>query len=310
MDYDVLVIGAGAAGMTAAMYTCRKKLKTAIISIDMGGQTNLTSHIENYPGTEPQSGYELMKAFKTNCEGLGCEFINGKVVKVEKLTEGFKVTLAHEVSYKAKTVIACFGKVPRSLGIPGEEKFTGRGVSSSVVSDGQKYKDKTVAIIGGGNSAFEGAIDLADIAKNVYLVHRRKEFNADEVSVEKVKNLDNVEMILDAMPAAIKGKGHVTGIVVKQGEEEKELQVEGVFIEIGFLNDPAIIKNLVEVNDKKEIVINDRCETKTPGLYCAGDATIVPFKQTVISAGEGAKAGLEAYCFITSGKGVTIDWTH
>jgi thioredoxin reductase len=250
-----------------------------------------------------------MKKFKQNCEELGCEFIDGKVNKVDKIAEGFKLTLAHEVSYKAKAVIACFGKIPRALGIPGEEKFTGRGVSSSIVSDGAKYKGKAVAIIGGGNSAFDGAVDLSHIASKVYLVHRKKEFNADEVTVDKVKKL-NVEMVLGATPTAIKGKGHVTGLVVKQDDKEKELKVDGVFIEIGFLNDPSLIAHLVDVNDKKEVVINDRCETKTSGLYCAGDATIVPFKQTVISAGEGAKAALEVYRHINGGKGVTIDWTH
>lgn len=309
MQYDVIIIGAGAAGISSAVYTCRKKLKTAIISIDVGGQTNLTSNIENYPGVQSQHGHELMKSFKKTAEQVGCQFINGKVVHVDK-RDHFIVRLASGETFTSKVVICCIGKVPRQLNIPGEDKFIGRGVHQSIVADGAKYQGKTVAIVGGGNSAFDGALALANIAKKVYLVHRRKAFRADEMTVQKVSALKNVEMILDSTPQEIRGREHVEKLVITKEGNKEVLPVDGVFIEVGFLNDPSIVAHLVDVNEKKEIIINDACETRTPGLFAAGDATIIPFKQTVISAGEGAKAGLTAYTFITGSNGVAIDWTH
>ncbi len=310
--HDVIIIGAGAAGLTAAIYTCRKKLKTAIISIDVGGQTNLTSHIENYPGTGAMHGIELMQRFQKEAIGFGAELIMGKANKVEKTDNGFKVGLANDEEYECKALILAYGKVPRSLGIEGEERFMGRGVSTCVTCDAPLYKNRHVAVIGGGNSAVEGALELATIAGKVYLIHRRDSFRADEVTVEKLKNAKNIELVLDSMPLKILGDKNVEGISVEniKTKEKKGLKVEGIFIEIGYIVDTSFVRHLVKVNEKKEIIVDDRGNTSCPGIFAAGDITPVLYKQTVIAAGDGSKAALECYRWLTGGKGAVLDWTH
>ena len=310
--YDVIILGAGAAGMTAAIYTCRKKLKTAIISIDVGGQTNLTSHIENYPGTGPMSGIELMQRFQNEAIGFGAEMIMGKANKVDKIDDGFMVGLANGEAYDCKALILAYGKVPKSLGIEGEEKFMGRGVSTCVTCDAPLFKNRDVAIVGGGNSAVEGALELATMAKKVYLIHRRDAFRADEITVEKLKTNKHIELVLNSIPAKVIGEKNVDGISVENivTKEKKDLKIEGVFIEIGYVVDTSFVQHLVNVNEKKEIIVDDRGNTSCAGIFACGDITPVPFKQTVIAAGEGAKAALECYKWLTGGKGAVLDWTH
>ena len=310
--YDVIIVGAGAAGLTAAVYTCRKKLKTAVISIDVGGQTNLTSHIENYPGTGPMHGIELMRRFQNEAIGFGAELIMGKVNKVEKTENGFQVWLANEETYKCKALLLAYGKVPKSLGIEGEEKFMGRGVSTCVTCDAPLFKNREVAIIGGGNSAVEGALELATIAKKVYLIHRRDAFRADEITIEKLKSCPEIETVLNSIPKKVIGEKNVEGISVENiaTKETKELKVDGIFIEIGYVVDTSFVQHLVKVNEKKEIIVDDRGNTSCTGIFAAGDITPVPFKQTVIAAGDGSKAALECYKWITGGKGAVLDWTH
>ena len=310
--YDVIIVGAGAAGLTAAVYTCRKKLKTAIISIDVGGQTNLTSHIENYPGTGPMHGIELMRRFQDEAIGFGAELIMGKANKVDKIENGFLVSLANGESYECKALILAYGKVPKSLGIEGEEKFFGRGVSTCVTCDAPLYKNREAAIIGGGNSAIEGALELATIAKKVYLIHRRDSFRADEVTVEKLKNNPKIELMLNSISTKIIGEKNVDGIEVENiiTKEKKQFKADGIFIEIGYIVDTSFVQHLVKVNEKKEIIVDERGNTSCPGIFAAGDITPVPFKQTVIAAGEGSKAALECYRWLTGGKGAVLDWTH
>ena len=310
--YDVIIIGAGAAGLTAAVYTCRKKLKTAILSIDVGGQTNLTNHIENYPGTGPMSGPELMQRFQNEAIGFGAELIMGKAIKVDKTERGFMVTLANGESYECKALILAYGKVPRSLGIEGEDRFLGRGVSTCVTCDAPLYKNRDVAVIGGGNSAVEGALELATIAKKVYLVHRRDAFRADEITVEKLKSNHHIELVLNSVPAKVIGEKNVDGLEVENiiTKERRELKVHGIFIEIGYVVDTSFVQHLVKVNEKKEIIVDERGNTTCPGIFSCGDITPVPFKQTVIAAGEGSKAALECYRWLTGGKGAVLDWTH
>ena len=310
--YDAIIIGAGAAGLTAAIYTCRKKLKTLIISIDIGGQTNLTSHIENYPGTGPMHGVELMRRFQDEAIGFGAELIMGKATTVDKTNNGFKVGLANGEAYESKALILAYGKVPRSLGIEGEDKFMGRGVSTCVTCDAPLYKNKDVAIIGGGNSAVEGALELATIAKKVYLIHRRDTFRADEVTVEKLKGSKNVELVLNSIAAKVNGSKNVEGIAVQNilTKEKRELKVDGIFIEIGYMVDTSFVRHLVKVNERKEIIVDETGNTSCPGIFAAGDITPVPYKQTVIAAGEGSKAALECYKWLTGGKGASLDWSH
>ncbi len=318
MEYDVIVLGAGAAGLSAAVFTCRKKLKTLIVSVDVGGQTNLTNHIENYPGffTETKDypkGQKLMEIFEEQAKFYGAELIYGKADKIEKTTHGFSITLTNGEHYECKALILAYGKVPRSLGVPGEEKFIGRGVSNTTL-DAHKFKDKIVAIIGGGNSAVEGAELLTKFAEKVYLIHRRDTFRADEITIEKIKKNHKIEFILNSVPVEIKGHHEVELLIVKDvnTKEKREIRVNGIFIEIGYMLDTAMVKEFVETNSLGEIVINEACETNCAGIFAAGDITTIPFKQTVISAGQGATAGLSAYMYIMKkeGKtGVKLDWS-
>ena len=308
--YDVIIVGAGAAGLTAAIYACRKKLKTAIISIDIGGQTNLTSHIENYPGTGPMHGAELMQRFQNEAIGFGAELIMGKVNKVDKTEKGFKAALANDEEYECKSLILAYGKVPRSLGIENEEKFFGRGVSTCVTCDAPLYKNRDVAVIGGGNSAVEGALELATIAKKVYLIHRRDTFRADEITVEKLKQHKNVELLVNSLSKKVIGDKNVDGLEVENiiTKEKRQLKVDGIFIEIGYIVDTSFVQHLVKVNEKKEIIVDENCNTSHAGIFAAGDITPVLYKQTVIAAGEGSKAALECYKWLTGGKGAILDW--
>ncbi|MEK6983956.1 MAG: thioredoxin-disulfide reductase [Nanoarchaeota archaeon] len=310
--YDVIIVGAGAAGLTAAIYTCRKKLRTLILSIDIGGQTNLTSHIENYPGTGPMSGIELMRKFQDEALGFGAELVMGKSNKVDKIENHFRIGLVNGEAYESKALILAYGKVPKSMGIEGEEKFMGRGVSTCVTCDAPLYKNRNVAVIGGGNSAVEGALELATIAKKVYLIHRRDSFRADEVTMQKLKTANVIELVLNSIPIKVIGDKNVDGIEVENinSKERKTMNVDGIFIEIGYVVDTSFVQHLVKVNEKKEIVVDERCNTSCPGIFAAGDVTPVPFKQTVIAAGEGAKAALECYRWLTGGKGAVLDWTH
>ena len=309
--YDVIIVGAGAAGLTAAVYTCRKKLKTAVASIDIGGQTNLTNHIENYPGTGPMSGPELMQRFQNEAIGFGAEIIMGKVDKVDKTEKGFKIHLANDEEYECKSLILAYGKVPRSLGIEGEERFFGRGISTCVTCDAPLYKNRETLVIGGGNSAVEGALELATIAKKVYLVHRRDTFRADEVTVEKLKDNPAIELVLNSVGTKVIGEKNVDGMEVENivTKERRTLKVDGIFIEIGYVVDTSFVSHLVKVNDKKEIIVDERGNTSCPGIFAAGDITPVPYKQTVIAAGEGSKAALECYKWLTGGKGAVLDWS-
>ena len=309
--YDVIILGAGAAGMTAAIYTCRKKLKTVIISIDVGGQTNLTSHIENYPGTGPMSGNELMMRFQNEAAGFGAEFIMGKTVKVDKTEAGFRIKMANDDEYECRALILAYGKVPKSLGIEGEDKFFGRGVSTCVTCDAPLFKNRVAMVIGGGNSAVEGALELSEIAKQVYLVHRRDTFRADEITVQKLKDRKNVEIVLNSMPIKVIGDKNVDAIEVENivTKEKRVIHVYGMFIEIGYVVDTSFVSHLVKVNEKREIIVDERQNTSHPGIFACGDITPVPFKQTVIAAGEGAKAALECYKWLTGGKGASLDWT-
>lgn len=310
--YDVIIVGGGAAGLTAAIYTSRKSLKTLVVSMDIGGQTNMTSWIENYPGVDPCHGAILMKKFEEQAKEFGAEVIPGKIVEVKHLGEKhFSVKLTSEETFESKTIILAFGKVPKSLGIIGEDKFFGRGISTCVTCDGPLFKNKIVAIIGGGNSAIEGALELSGIAKQVYLIHRRDKFTADEVSVSKLKKCKNVQLFLNSTAKEVRGKKFVEGLMIENilNHEKENLYLEGIFVEIGFMTDSSMVKNLVKVNEKNEIIIDERCNTSCAGVFAAGDSTTAVFKQTVIAAGEGAKAGLEAYRYLTGGKGVSIDWT-
>ena len=308
--HDVVIVGAGPAGLTAALYTGRKNLKTLVISVDVGGQCNLTSSIENYPGIMEMPGFELTQQMEKQVKKSGVEIVYGKVVKVEKQNGSFLIK-TKDKEFNGKTVILTIGRVPRTLDVPGETEYLGKGVHTCTTCDAPLYKGKAVAVIGGGNSAVDGALELSRIgASKVYLIHRRQDFRADEITMEKAGKDAKIEIMTPYSAVEIKGEKFVDSIVIKHNEtnEEKELKVNGIFLEIGSIVDTTAAKDLVELNKYNEIVIDPDCKTSVEGVFAAGDATTTKYKQCIIAAGEGAKAALEAYNFLTGGKGLGTDW--
>ncbi|MEM5834703.1 MAG: FAD-dependent oxidoreductase [Candidatus Aenigmatarchaeota archaeon] len=317
--YDVIIIGGAAAGLTAGIYAGRRKLKTLILTKDIGGQASLAFQVENYPGFLKISGFELMQKFYQQAINSGAEVIFEEVLEIKEKGKNYLVKTASK-EYETKAVILAFGKTPRSLNVPGEKEFLGKGVSYCAVCDLPLFKGKTIAVIGGGNSALDAALNGSEIASKVYLIHRRKEFRGFEELVEKVKEKKNVEFVLDSVVKEIKGEKFVEAIIVKNvlTEEEREIKVDGVFVEIGFETKIDFVRELVKIDQNNQIVVNKKCETFypnsdkiRPGIFAAGDLTDNPFKQIITSAAEGAKAALQAYNYI---KGidvpVTTDWGH
>lgn len=310
--FDVIIIGAGAAGLTAGIYTSRRALKTLIISKDVGGQAALTTEIENYPGVGLVDGFDLMNRFLADAKKFGAVMKSEEARKIEKENEDFIIT-TNSNQYKAAAIILAFGLTPRDLGVPGEEELKGRGVSYCATCDGPLFKEKNVAVIGGGNSALDAAEYISRLAKKVFLIHRRDKFRGDEILVDRVKNISNIEIMYNTNIASIKGVNKVEAVELVDIDNKpiKSLAVDGLFVEIGHVAKTEWVGELVEFDDHKQIKTNKNCETKTAGIFAAGDVTDIAYKQIIISGGEGAKAALQAYKYLqaTKGiKGVNIDW--
>lgn len=310
MNYDVIIIGGGPAGLTAAIYTARRALRTVIISKDLGGQAATTTVIENYPGVEAIDGFELMRRFRDQAVQYGAEFILGEVSHIERLDDGnFSVQFNEQVA-TTQAIIFASGLTPRSLNVSGEAKFTGKGVTYSTAAILPTLRDKTVAIVGGGNSAIEGVNVVAPLAKHVYLIHRRDRFRAEAVLVEQMQKHTNVIQCLNAQVNAIHGTDRVTGITIQYNDgRTEELTLDTVCIHIGFMSKTDYIEKLVPLNEQREIIVHPDGRTSTKGIFAAGDITTSPYKQVVISAGDGCKAALAAYAYLMTkqGKAVTLD---
>ncbi len=307
--YDIVIVGAGPAGLTAAIYTTRRSMKTLVISKDVGGQMALTDDIENYPGFESIAGMELGQKMQAQAAKTGTEFLFSEVTDLQKSGDGFVVkTIDKEI--EARAVILAFGLTPRNLDVPGEAELTGKGVTYCATCDGPLYKDKSVAVVGGGNSALDAAEYMSRIAKQVYLIHRRDTFRGEQVLVDQVKAAKNIEIIYNANTTAIKGKDRVESLTYQTLDgKDGELEVAGIFIEIGHVAKTDWLQPLIEVTDRHEIKITKDCQTNVPGVFAAGDISDITYKQAVISAGEGSKAGLQAYRYLQGSEGLGPDWT-
>ena len=311
--YDLIIIGGGPAGLTAGIYASRRDLKNLIITKDIGGQASTTSYVENYPGYEKVGGFELMQKFQKQAETFGSQFKYEEIVEVAKTNNHFSIKTTAGNQYQALSLILAFGKTPSNLNVPGEKEFTGHGVSYCATCDGPLFKNKTVAIIGGGNAALESADYLAQICQKVYLIHRRNEFRGEEVLVQRIKALKNVEILLEKVITKISGEKFVKAIEIEDvnSKKKEELSVDGIFVEIGHTVNAQAIKDLVKLNENKEIIVDADCQTSEPGIFAAGDVTNLKYKQIVISAGEGAKAALSAYKYVQQIKGLKepiFDW--
>lgn len=316
-EYDVIIIGGGAAGLAAAIYTSRRTLKTLVISKDLGGQASLATTIENYPGRETVSGFELMNDFKKQAEKFGAEIIFEEVEKIEDLRGKFLIKSFHH-QYISQAVILAFGLTPCDLKVPGEQEFKGKGVSYCATCDAPFFKNKIVAVVGGGNCALDAAELLSKNATKIFIINRENNLRGEEILEKRVREKDNIKIFFNTEVVEIKGDKTVTAIMIKnnQNQETKELTCQGVFVEIGYIAKTKIVKELVELNEKNQIKISRDCETSHPGIFAAGDVTDVTYKQVVISAGEGVKAALQTYKYLQQQKSevqkskakIEIDW--
>jgi NADH-dependent peroxiredoxin subunit F len=301
--YDVLIVGGGPAAMAAAVYAARKMLNTAIIAKDLGGQVGWTTSVENYIGFKFIEGKELVNRFEEHVRQFEIIKISSGVA-VDRVSKEGDLFIAHTEtgkSYKGKSVIAATGKRNRPLNVPGEDKYLGRGVAHCSICDAPLYKDKKVAVAGGGNSAFEAVADLMKISPEVSVINYSKNWQADPVLKKRARLAENVALLDNHKILEIMGNGKtVTGLKIADREsgEEKSLEISGLFVEIGLIPNSEPFRDLMVLNDIGEILIDCKCNTSLQGAFGAGDVTNVAYKQIVISTGEGAKAALSAYNYL------------
>lgn len=302
--YDVLIVGAGPAGLTAAIYCKRANLKVAFFEKETpGGKVVKTGIVENYPGFSKISGPDLALSFFKQVSELGVKFIFGEVTKISKIDNVFHVSSSDGQIRFAKTVIIASGMSERKIGIPGENEYYGRGVSYCAICDAALYKNKPVAVIGGGNTAFDETLYLTDIVSKVYLIHRRQEFRAEQMLVDKVKNNPKVEMLLNFEPIEFisEDKKKINSIKIKNNitNQIKVINVDCIFPFIGFIPLTKFIDHL-DIKNKETgfINVNERMETKIPGLFCIGDVSNKEIRQISTAVGDGTIAAIEAKKYI------------
>ena len=297
-DFDVLVVGGGPAGSAAAIYSARKGLNTGIVAERFGGQVADTVGIENFISVKYTEGPKLVAGLESHVREYNVDIMNNQ--RAVKLSKGDKVELELQngAVLKSKTLILSPGARWREMNVPGEQEYRGRGVAYCPHCDGPLFKGKRVAVIGGGNSGVEAAIDLAGIVAQVTLIEFDSQLRADAVLQKKLHSLPNVTVITSALTSEVTGDGKkVTGLTYKDrnSSEFHELELEGIFVQIGLLPNSDWLKGTVELTSRGEIIVDARGETSLPGIFAAGDVTTVPYKQIVIAVGEGAKASLSAF---------------
>lgn len=298
-EYDVLVVGGGPAGAASAIYSARKGLSVAILAERIGGQVKDTVSIENLVSVPETTGSLLADNLRTHIEQYSIDILEHRQVKKAEVKENTKIlTTANGERFSAPAVIVASGASWRKLNIPGEAEYIGSGVAFCPHCDGPFYKGKHVAVVGGGNSGIEAAIDLAGICSKVTVLEFMDELKADQVLQEKIKSLSNVEVFTSSQTLEVLGNGEqVTGVQIKDRETEaiRQIDLEGIFIQIGLAPNSGPFRDLVETNRPGEIIIDDSCRTNIAGIYAAGDVSTVPYKQIIIAMGEGAKAALSAF---------------
>lgn len=294
---DVAIIGAGTAGLTAAIYARRAGRTVTIFEGEApGGQIINTPEIDNFPGLPGISGYEYANKLYEQAQSFGTEFVFDKVKKVEgSLEGGFSLLGEYGAECEAKTVIIASGVKRREMGLAGEQEFTGRGISYCATCDGAFFKGKTVAVFGGGNTAVEDAIYLAEICKEVYVIHRRNEFRADKALVDELLTHDNVKLKLSYTVSGIIGEDKLTAVELTSIEGGKEeLTTDALFVAIGLIPENSVFRDLVELDDAGYVVADENCETSAPGVFAAGDCRTKDVRQLVTAASDGAAAAISA----------------
>ena len=299
--YDVIIIGSGSAGYTAAIYSCRAGRKTLLIAGSIpGGQLMLTSDVENFPGF-PESivGPELMEQMRKQAERFGPEIVYDDASDVDFKSRPFNVTVGKK-TYEGKTVIISTGANAKWLGIPSETKFRGHGVSSCATCDGYFFKEKNVVVVGGGDTAMEEATFLANITKKVTVVHRRDKLRASQIMQERSLKNPKISFVWDSVVKEILGDSNVTGVTSKNLKTGKEqtLKTDGVFVAIGYEPNTSIFKGQIDLDPKGYIITHKETETNVPGVFAAGDVRDFRYRQAITAAADGCKAAMDADRFI------------
>lgn len=289
MKYDVIIIGSGPAGLSAAVYAKRANLSAVVIEKEYEGTGQIaeSGQVDNYLGLPGISGYDMGEAFRNHAVELGVEFLEQEVSKIQKSGEEFTVELADGTTQVSKTVIYAAGAYPRRADIPGEKKFSGKGVSYCAICDGSFYRGKKVAVLGGGDTALDDAMYLSGLAEQVYLIHRRDTFRGAEATVEKLKTKENVTFVLEHQVVEILGDGKVNGVILDNNEK---IDVNGVFIAYGSVPQTKLISSLADLDAAGYVIADESGETSLSGLYVAGDARTKRLRQVVTAVADGANA--------------------
>ncbi len=294
---DIIIVGSGPAGMSAAVYGKRAGLSVLVIEkVYYGtGQVAESSHVDNYLGIPGINGYELGEKFRSHAEGLGVEFKDGEVIRFEKAADRWYVHLKNGETLESKTVVYAAGAAHRHLGVPGEEEFSGKGVSYCATCDGAFFKGKDVAVVGGGNTAMDDAIYLSDICNKVYLVHRRDVFRGDATTLMKLKETENIELVVPAKVQEVKGGQVVTALQLEDG---RSLEVSGVFVAVGMQPATSMLQGIVLMDDNGYIIADETGKTSAAGFFAAGDVRTKELRQIITAVADGANAATSAERYI------------
>ena len=295
--HELIIVGAGPAGITAGVYAARKRINILMIAGDVGGQTSFSWDIENYIGYQFITGPELVQKFREHLSKFDVELKEDeKVTSVEKSHETITIK-TDKGDYSAKTVIIASGRKPRKLGVQGENEFKNKGITYCATCDAPLFAGMDVAVIGGGNAGLDATLQLAKIAKKIYLIEAAPHLAADHIMIEKARESGKVTFYTDTKVKRIYGEQLVQGVDIVTEDKEEVIPVGGIFIEIGSIPASEFVKG-VEKNERGEIMINCSCETNIPGIFAAGDVTDVFAKQIIVACGEGAKAAIAAFEYL------------
>ncbi|MEM1655181.1 MAG: FAD-dependent oxidoreductase [Nitrososphaerota archaeon] len=308
--YDVLIVGGGVAGLTAALYSARQGMRTLVITMDIGGQLLAAPRIENFPASPPISGFELANSILEQAREFGAEVIYDEAVGVEEAEGGFKVR-CRGGEHEGRALILAVGKKPRKLGVPGEDLFAGRGVSYCAICDAPLYRDRKVAVVGWGEQAHEAASILGNYHNRVYVIHSGRPMEGDRI-LRELREL-GAEVMTGMRVEEIAGDTVVRKLIMRRLDdgERVELEVDGVFVELGYAADTGWLKEFVQLNERGEIIVDRLGRTSRRGVFAAGDVCDMPYKQAVIAAAQGAIAALSAHNYLRGLSGepeIRGDW--
>lgn len=308
-EFDVVILGGGPAGFSAGIYTARGNVSTAILDVSMlGGQPSNYLELENYPAFMKIGGFELMEKFEEHADMFGVQKFPMQEIEFIDLVSSPKIIRTKEVEFRTKSVIIATGAKPMKLGVKGEEEFTGRGVSYCAVCDGAFYKDKVVAIVGGGNSAVEEAIYLTKFASKVYIIHRRDELRADKIIQDRAAKNEKIEFVLNSVVCEIQGQDLVNNLILKNTKTDEmfNLAVAGVFPYIGITPNVENISGQITQDKAGFIITDETMKTSIDGVFAIGDVRKTPLRQVITAASDGAIAGVYAVKYIESLKEITV----